>query len=101
MDDFATLAAAERRDIIAEAARAMGVDFTIVEKDFWVCWTLKSLFSLPPEHAPMTFKGGTSLSKAYALIQRFSEDIDVVTAIEFYLTGNALDRRRRAKQKPA
>ncbi len=56
----------------------MGVDFTIVEKDFWVCWTLKSLFALPSGNPTMTFKGGTSLSKAYGLIDRFSEDIDVV-----------------------
>lgn len=40
MDDFAGLPSLERRDIIAEAAAAMGIDFTIIEKDFWVCWTL-------------------------------------------------------------
>ncbi len=91
MDDFAKLAAPDRRDIIAEAAIGMGVDFTIVEKDFWVCWTLLSLFLLSPEHAPMVFKGGTSLSKAYGLIQRFSEDIDVVTDVNFFLHRGIAD----------
>ena len=91
MDTFARLSPGERREIIAEAAIRMGVDFTIVEKDFWVCWTLRSLFSLSAQHAPMVFKGGTSLSKAYGLIQRFSEDIDVVTAVDFYLDRGLLD----------
>ncbi|HEY1789435.1 MAG TPA: nucleotidyl transferase AbiEii/AbiGii toxin family protein, partial [Verrucomicrobiae bacterium] len=49
----------------------------IVEKDFWVCWTLKELFRLPDIGGHLIFKGGTSLSKAFMLIERFSEDIDV------------------------
>jgi hypothetical protein len=89
MDDFARLTSSERREIIAEAAIGMKRDFTIIEKDFWVCWTLRSLFSLPSEHAAMVFKGGTSLSKAYGLIERFSEDIDVVTDVDFYLAHGA------------
>ncbi len=48
----------------------------IVEKDFWVCWTLKRLSIA--EHSPgLVFKGGTSLSKGYGAIARFSEDIDL------------------------
>jgi hypothetical protein len=91
MDDFARLTSSERREIFAEAAVGMKREFTIVEKDFWVCWTLRSLFSLPAEHAAMVFKGGTSLSKAYRLIERFSEDIDVVTDVNFYLARGAAD----------
>lgn len=91
MDEFARLAPNERRDIISEVAIAMGVDFTIVEKDFWVCWVLQSLFSLSIEHPSMVFKGGTSLSKAYAIIHRFSEDIDVVTAVDFFLARGLAD----------
>jgi len=91
VNSFARLPSSERRDIIAEAATDMGVDFTILEKDFWVCWTLQSLFALSPRHPPMVFKGGTSLSKAYGLIQRFSEDIDVVTAVDFYLSRGIAD----------
>ena len=49
-----------------------------MEKDFWVCWTLRELFSLPDIGPRLTFKGGTSLSKCHGLIERFSEDIDLV-----------------------
>ena len=44
MDNFARLPAPDRREIMQERAAQMNVDFTIIEKDFWVCWTLKSLF---------------------------------------------------------
>ncbi len=56
----------------------------IIEKDAWVCWTLAVLFSIPGRRQ-MVFKGGTSLSKVYGLINRFSEDIDIsVNFIEDY-----------------
>ena len=45
-----------------------------VEKDFWVCWTLRRLMRFPGLAGHVTFKGGTSLSKAHGLIQRYSED---------------------------
>jgi hypothetical protein len=91
MDRFARFSAQERREIIQERASQMHVDFTIVEKDFWVCWTLKSLFALPYGNPAMTFKGGTSLSKAYGLIDRFSEDIDVVTDPHFFIAKGLPD----------
>ena len=53
-----------------------GKDLKVVEKDFWVCFFLSKLFQMPDPH-PMAFKGGTSLSKGYQLIHRFSEDIDI------------------------
>lgn len=56
----------------------MGTAVQNVEKDFWVCWTLDVLFNgLPADGPRLLFKGGTSLSKAFGLIDRFSEDIDV------------------------
>lgn len=91
MDNFARFSAQERREIIQERAGHMRVDFTIVEKDFWVCWTLKSLFALPSGNPAMTFKGGTALSKAYGLIDRFSEDIDVVTDPHFFIAKGLSD----------
>jgi len=54
-----------------------------VEKDFWVCWTLKRIFSLDGIGDTLLFKGGTSLSKVHGLIRRFSEDIDVSIHREF------------------
>ena len=53
-----------------------------VEKDFWVCWLLKQLFTLPALDGWLVFKGGTSLSKCFNLIQRFSEDIDLAVDFE-------------------
>jgi hypothetical protein len=61
----------------------------IVEKDFWVCWILKRLFSEPELQGQMVFKGGTSLSKVYGLIDRFSEDIDLI--LDWRLLGYGLD----------
>jgi hypothetical protein len=49
----------------------------VVEKDFWVCWILRRLFTLPSAPGSMIFKGGTSLSKVFNAIARFSEDVDL------------------------
>jgi len=77
MDSFAKEGPEIRAEIFGEAAARMGVDPIIVEKDFWVCWTLKRVFGLKEFQAGLIFKGGTSLSKAYGAIHRFSEDIDL------------------------
>ncbi|WP_199229699.1 nucleotidyl transferase AbiEii/AbiGii toxin family protein [Azospirillum sp. TSO22-1] len=78
MDKVARLPAADRAALFGETAAARGVADTIIEKDFWVCWTLKRLFELQKGDAPaLVFKGGTSLSKAFGAIRRFSEDIDL------------------------
>jgi hypothetical protein len=77
MDQVATWSAEDRADLFGEAAARMGVAPEIIEKDFWVCWTLSRLFPNRPGRPSILFKGGTSLSKAYGLIQRFSEDIDL------------------------
>ena len=68
----------ERRDLFLTTARRLGTAVQNVEKDFWVCWTLDVLFNGLAEDSPrLLFKGGTSLSKSFALIDRFSEDIDI------------------------
>lgn len=77
MDAFARENPEIRAEAFQEAAARMGVQPAIVEKDFWVCWTLKRTFALPDSMAGLIFKGGTSLSKAYGAITRFSEDIDL------------------------
>lgn len=78
MDAFLTLAPEERRQICEVVAADLNLSPASVEKDYWVCWTLRELFTLPGIGEHLTFKGGTSLSKGWRLIQRFSEDIDVV-----------------------
>ena len=77
MDDFAKRRAADRTDLFAAVAQQRGLSPAVVEKDFWVCWTLRRLFTLPDLPAGLIFKGGTSLSKAFGVIERFSEDIDL------------------------
>jgi hypothetical protein len=68
----------DRRGLFAATARRIGTTEQNVEKDFWVCWTLDALFHRLPAGGPrLLFKGGTSLSKAFGLISRFSEDIDI------------------------
>ncbi len=69
----------DRRDVFGEAARRLNTLPTHVEKDFWVCLVLDLLFAgLPDGHPGLFFKGGTSLSKAFGVIDRLSEDIDLV-----------------------
>ena len=69
---------ATRADLFLTTANRLGAPLINVEKDFWVCWTLNTLYHRLPGGGPrLLFKGGTSLSKAYGLIDRFSEDIDV------------------------
>ena len=73
-----TAAPSDRFDLFLAAANRLGAPVNLVEKDFWVCWTLNALYRERPVGGPrLLFKGGTSLSKAYGLIQRFSEDIDI------------------------
>ena len=78
MDEIVIGPASDRRDLFRESASRLGMNPAIVEKDFWVCWILKLLFTEPALKHQMVFKGGTSLSKVFGLIDRFSEDIDLV-----------------------
>lgn len=78
MDRFLSLADDRRGALFGAAGRELGLTSATVEKDFWVCWILRSLFGLSTTGPHLTFKGGTSLSKGWKLIHRFSEDIDVV-----------------------
>lgn len=75
-EDFFTLSAEDRREALRVAADRSGRPLHLLEKDIWVVWALQTLFgSALGEH--LVFKGGTSLSKAYGVIQRFSEDVDL------------------------
>jgi predicted nucleotidyltransferase component of viral defense system len=73
---FLCLPEDDRKDILQNMSTKRGQTPAVLEKDVWVCWALKTLFEIPQPH-PMAFKGGTSLSKVYNAIERFSEDIDV------------------------
>lgn len=78
MDSLVGMPEDRRRLIFEEASNALGLSAGSIEKDFWTCWLLRTLFSLRTSGALLTFKGGTSLSKGWKLIQRFSEDLDLV-----------------------
>ena len=79
---FLALPAEERRVYIEQAAARRNLSPVIMEKDFWVCWLLGLLFE--SEFASsLVFKGGTSLSKVFGVIERFSEDIDLSLSPEF------------------
>jgi hypothetical protein len=90
---FAQMPAAERADAFAETADRKGLPETIVEKDFWVCWVLQQLFSIDALSGRLLFKGGTSLSKIFHAINRFSEDIDL--AVDYAALGFTADRDPR------
>ena len=75
-EPFLSLKRRERGDILRTVAANSGRSAVILEKDIWVCWVLQALFSMSDPH-PMAFKGGTSLSKVYGIIDRFSEDVDI------------------------
>lgn len=78
MYDLANLPKNELDALFQEVSNTRGLSKAIVEKDLWVCVVLDYLFTQSPWKDSLAFKGGTSLSKAYNLIERFSEDIDLI-----------------------
>ena len=93
MNGIARMPAAERAEVFAETAARKGLPEAIIEKDFWVCWVLKQLFSIEALSDRLLFKGGTSLSKIFHAINRFSEDIDL--AVDYAALGFTGDRDPR------
>lgn len=85
MNKIAQMSVRERADVFAETAERKVLAEAIIEKDFWVCWTLKQLFSIDALAGRLLFKGGTSLSKIFHAINRFSEDIDL--AVDYVALG--------------
>ena len=81
MPNFLELSDDVRAQIYNTVGPQIGMTPEILEKDVWLCWTLDALFTIN-DGVEMAFKGGTSLSKAYGSISRFSEDIDITVAHE-------------------
>jgi len=79
-EQFLLLDDRERRDAYEAAAQHLGLPGEVIEKDVWICWVLGVLFGEPNRY-PMVFKGGTSLSKVFGAISRFSEDIDLTIGV--------------------
>jgi hypothetical protein len=78
MDRVANLPGKERAELFREAGTRRGTGSAVTEKDFWVCWVLKRLFADAALKGHIVFKGGTTLSKVFGIIERFSEDVDLI-----------------------
>ena len=85
MNKVAKMPARDRADLFTETAERKVLPEAIIEKDFWVCWMLKQLFSIDALTGRLLFKGATSLSKIFHAINRFSEDIDL--AVDYVALG--------------
>lgn len=83
-EHFLTLGLKDRAEVIDIAALKVGRPAHLLEKDIWVVWVLSVLFE-SPFACDLNFKGGTSLSKAYQVIDRFSEDVDLTYSIRVFL----------------
>lgn len=105
---FLHLELADQADILNALSAQTGRRAEILEKDIWLCEVLSLLFDLPlsllfdlPCRKPMAFKGGTSLSKVYQAIERFSEDIDVTidyrSLLDEEIALQTLSRSKREK----
>lgn len=99
MDRVARRSAQERSELFSETATQKGTTPAVVEKDFWVTWVLDRLFREPDLARLLMFKGGTSLSKVYNLIERFSEDIDLI--LDWRVLGGDDPLAERSKTKQA
>jgi hypothetical protein len=99
--EIIALSGNDRRDLFLTGSARLGTTIQNIEKDFWVCWTLDALFHrLKPGGPRFLFKGGTSLSKAYGLITRFSEDIDVTVFREDIGVAATVEELESLSRKP-
>ena len=78
-----SLSIEQQKSLVAQISKLTGLPFVAIEKDWWVCQCLKALISSSiKDH--LVFKGGTSLSKSWTVIERFSEDIDISIDRKFF-----------------
>ena len=95
MRKIAVIGPKEREALFRNTSAKMGVSEAVIEKDFWVCYVLDHLFHRCRWKDHLAFKGGTSLSKAYDLIKRFSEDIDLI--LDWRVLGYGIDEPWKAR----
>lgn len=92
---FLELPPDDRHLYIEQAATRRNVSPVVLEKDFWVCWLLGVLFNSEFAES-LVFKGGTSLSKVFGIVERLSEDIDLSLSPTFLQLPDAGTSRNRA-----
>ncbi len=95
-NEFLKLSQSKKHEILVDADPVLGIKPYYLEKDIWICWVLKKLFSLPKK---MAFKGGTSLSKCFGLIDRFSEDVDVTIDFREFFPNLELSKETKNSLK--
>lgn len=101
---FLTLNREDRQEIFNEIFRQKNLSPVAIEKDWWVVQTLRLVFDMEVAES-LVFKGGTSLSKAWGMIERFSEDIDLALDRKYlgfegtHLGKNQVDKLRRASHQ--
>ncbi len=98
VNDVANLSQDNKNELFKETASLMNTTSAIVEKDFWVVWTLDKLFMDERLNQILMFKGGTSLSKVFDLIGRFSEDIDLILDWKLLTGANPYAKRSKNQQ---
>jgi len=99
MDKVALLSQEQRVELFSETAKIMGTTNAIVEKDFWVVWVLSKIFADERLNKILMFKGGTSLSKVFNLIGRFSEDVDLILDWRLVAAKDEPEKNDRSKNK--
>jgi len=99
MNKFLLLSENDKQSYFGVIADNLNVMPQLIEKDFWVCWILKILFSLPEAGSHLTFKGGTSLSKCYNVIKRFSEDVDISIERSFFTSAESIEPEKEQTGK--
>lgn len=100
MSKFFSVPDKDKVDILRDAGERLNLPAYAVEKDWWVVKTLAILFETELAKQ-MVFKGGTSLSKAWNLIERFSEDIDLALDRSFFGFEGELKKKERTKLRKA
>lgn len=98
MDKVALFSKGRLRELFNETAIRKGTTPAIIEKDFWVTWILSKIFHDPDLSSILMFKGGTSLSKVFNVIERFSEDIDLILDWNTITQNDPLLKRSNTKQ---
>ena len=99
MKEVAKLLVKDRTELFQATAIKMGMQPNVVEKDFWVCFMLDHIFHDCQYKKAFVFKGGTSLSKSYHVIERFSEDIDLILDWRKVINEEENPWRDRSKTK--
>ena len=98
MDRIASFSKSQLRELFNETAIKKQVTPAIVEKDFWVTWVLSKIFADEYLSKILVFKGGTSLSKVFKILERFSEDIDLILDWNTVTQDNPLLTRSNSQQ---